>query len=404
VGELSIERRRLLGAGAALGVGGLIAAGRSANAAAVNGQGHASLSIFDFGAVGDGITDDSAAFSAALQASAAQGRMVIVPGYTYAIKQTITFNSTADVGKPWGFMCQGATLQSQITTHGDVISLISNNTVRYFQLTGALKITGSGSDGDGLHIYAPGSSIYFYNALIDGLSVEAVGGDGLVFEGNVFESSVMNSYFQDCGRNGATFAQSKGGICSAISLIGCFFSQNGNYGMAATNFDGTYGGTTDVRVYGGYCRDNQSYGFYYNNGTGGGTTIEQVGFENNCRSMTPGSPNGAHVYGLVGMQMRSCTGYDMNGGATYLLSGWFSALTLLEGCSQDSGGQMAATGKSRVVQVNGNSAGHVLMVGCSGGLDVAIGSTCTWQAQNCAGPSPFGALNIRGTMANYSLT
>ncbi len=401
MGELAIERRRLLGAGAALGVGSFVAAGRRASAATVVGQNHATLSIFDFGAVGDGVTDDSAAFSAALKASAAQGQMVIVPGFTYAIKETISFSSNADVGKPWGFLCQGATLSSQIATRGDVISLTSNNTVRYFQLTGALKITGSGSDGAGLHIAALGGTIYFYNSLIDGLSVEAVGGDGLVFEGNVFESTVMNSYFQDCGKNGATFAQSKGGVCSAIALIGCFFNQNGNYGMAATNFDGTYGGTTDVRVYGGYCRDNQNYGFYYNNGTAGGTTIEQVGFENNCRSMQPGSSNGAHVYGLVGMQMRSCTGYNMNGGATYLLRGWFSSLTLMEGCSQDSGGQMAATGKSRLVQVNGNSAGHVLLVACSGGLDVAGGSGCTWQAQNCMGPSPLGILNIRGALANY---
>ena len=399
MGELLVERRRLIGAGAALGVGGLLATSQRADAT-VTGQSRVMLSVFHFGAVGDGVTDDSAAFSAALAASAAQGRMVLVPGFTYAIKEPITFVSTADVGKPWGFICQGATLLSQITGGGDVMSLTSNNTVRYFQLTGALKITGNGSDRNGLHIAALGSSIFFYNALIDGLSVEAVGGDGLVFEGNVFESTLMNSYFQDCRHNGATFADSKGGICSAISVIGCFFNQNGNYGMAATNFDGVYGGTTDVRVYGGYCRDNQSYGFYYNNGTAGGTTIDQVGFENNCLSMAPGSPNGAHVYSLVSVQMRSCTGYNMNGGATYLLSGWFAALTYLDGCSQDSGGQMAATGMSRLVQVNGNSAGHVLMVGCSGGLAIASGSSCTWEAQNCMGPSPLGTLNIRGAMAS----
>jgi hypothetical protein len=398
--EANIMRRRLMTGVAAMGAGGLIMASQQAKAA--TSPSHATLSVFDFGAVGDGVTDDSAAFSAALKAAALQGQMVVVPGLTYAIKQPIRFVSTADVGKPWGLLCQGATLVSQITTRQPVISLISNNTVRYFRMTGGLKITGNGSESDGLHIYALSGSVFFYNAVIEGLSVEAVGADGLVFEGNVFESTVMNSYFEDCGANGATFAQSKGGVCSSIALIACFFCQNGNYGMAATSFDGTYGGTTDVRVYGGYCRDNRNYGFYYNNGTAGGTTIEQVGFENNCLSLPPGSPTGAHVYGLVGMQMRSCSGYNIYGGATYLLRGWFSGLTYLDGCSQDAGGQVAATGKSRVVQVDGNSAGHVLMNACNGGLDVVSGTTCTWQAQNCTGSSPLGALSVRNTVAKLS--
>lgn len=402
--ELRIERRHLLAGGAALTVPGLalamrptkaFAAATSATQTQISSQTQVTPSIFDFGAAGDGVTDDSAAFNAALQYSASRGQMVIVPGYSYAIRQPIAWTSTADVGEPWGLLCQGATLISSIMNGQDVITLTSNNTVRYFQLSGPLKINGSGSDGCGLHIKALSSSVYFYDILIDGLAVERVGQDGLCFEGDVFESTILNSYFQDCGHNGATFAQSKGGVCSAITIIGCFFAQNGNYGMAATSFDGQYGGTTDIRVYGGYCRDNQSYGFYYNNGTSGG--IEQVGFENNCKALPVGSPNGAHVYGLVAVAMRACTGYSSYGGATNLLSGWFSGLTYLDGCSNWS----AATTNTYVVTVNGNSSGHVYMVGCAGGVAVAGGSSCTWEAVNCTGTSPKGALNIRGTVQNY---
>jgi len=43
------------------------------------------------------------------------------------------------------------------------------------------------------------------------------------------------------------------------------------------------------------------------------------------------------------------------------------------------------------------------MIGCAGGLAVAPGSGCTWQAQNCTGPSPLGPLDMRGTLANYRL-
>lgn len=393
-----MDRRGFLWGGAATATAGLSSAGKAARAATADSR--ANPSVFDFGAKGDGITDDSAAFSKALQTAAAQGKIVFVPGFTYAVGRPITFTSRADVGRPWGLECHGATLVSKITTGKDVMVLTSNNTVRYFRLSGGLKISGSGSDGNGLHIVALSSKVFFYNAMIEGLSVEGVGKHGLLFEGNVFESTIANSYFQDCKENGATFAQSKGGVVSAINLIGCFFNQNGAIGMAATNFDAEYGGTTDVRIYGGYCRDNRSYGFYYNNGTNG-AAIEQVGFENNCRSLKPGDPKGAHVYALVGMKMRDCNGYNMYGGATYLLRGWFSSLTILDGCGQAAGGAMAATGKSRLIQVNGNQSGHVLLRGCSGGVDVIAGTHCTWQAQNCTGPSPGGDLKIRGTIASF---
>ena len=390
-----MDRRRFLWAGAAMATGG---SGAALAAPAVRSA--TSETVFDFGAVGDGVTDDSAAFSKALQAAAERGRMVVVPSLTYAIARPIRFASTQHAGSPWGLACQGATLLSKLGAGEDVMALGSAHTVRYFRLTGGLKIAGNGRERNGLHISVPTSSAFFYNALIEGLSVERVGGHGLMFSGNVFETSIQNSYFQDCGENGATFAHTKGGVCSAISISDCFFNQNGRYGLAATNLDAAYGGTTDVRVYGGYCRENQSYGFYYNNGTSAGAAIQQVGFENNCKGLSPGDPKGAHVYGMVSMQLRNCTGYNEFGGATYLLRGWFTGLTLLDGCAQSAGAAMAKTGKSRLVQVDGTDAGHVLMRACGGGLEVVSGTACTWTAENCSGPSPLGPLKPRSALSS----
>ena len=395
-----LPRRGFMMRGGAIAAAGLATTIGAQQASAAIGTPKVGPSIFDFGAAGDGITDDSAAFTQALQSAATNGVMVRVPSYTYAIANPIVFSSTMNVGTTWGFECEGAHLISKITQGSDVISLTSNHTVRYFRLAGGITITGSGLDGNGLHLFAPGGAYYLYNATIEGLSVEGVGGHGLLFEGNVFESVITNSFFQDCKKNGATFAQSKGGVCSAISVISSFFNQNGNYGLCATNFDATYGGTTDVRVYGGYCRDNQSYGFYYNNGTAGTTCIEQVGFENNCRSLQPGDPSGAHVYGQSSMFLRNCGGYNEYGGATYLLRGWFSGLTYLDSCAQAAGGAMGATGAAGLVQVNGNSSGHVLMTGCHGNIAVVSGTSCTWEAQNCSGSSPKGALSIKGTASS----
>ena len=112
------------------------------------------------------------------------------------------------------------------------MSLISNRVVRYFSITGGLTIKGTRQDKNGIRIFASGSGgKHFYNFLIDEVSVEGVGGHGLLLEGNVFEGQISNSYFQDCTLNGATFAHSNAGVCSSINVIGCYFNQNGQYGM-----------------------------------------------------------------------------------------------------------------------------------------------------------------------------
>jgi pectate lyase-like protein len=393
-----MQRRSLLAAGSMLAAAGAATTSARAAFTSTTTTTKAQPSIFDFGAKGDGITDDSAAFNAALKAAASKGQVILVPSYTYLIANPISWTSTTDVVQPWGLLGMGATLRSGITNGSDVMSLTSNNTVRYFNMSG-IKIQCTGSDGNGLHISALSSSVYFYNAAFHEIYVEGAGKHGLLFEGDVFESSISNSYFQDNKQNGATFAQSHGGVCSAISIVNCYFNQNGASGLVCTNFDAQYGGTTDVRVYGGYCRDNQQFGFYYNNGTNG-ACIDQVGFENNCKQLSPGDQNGAHVYGLSAMKMRDCNGYNMYGGATYLLRGWFNGQTVLEGCQQAAGGAMAATGLSALVQVNGSNTGNVLMRACNGNVVVSPGTACTWQAVNCTGTSPTGSLNPLGTVTS----
>lgn len=54
------------------------------------------VSVKDFGAVGDGVTDDTAAIQAALTAAA--GRVVHVPAGTYVVTATLSYNTTATFG------------------------------------------------------------------------------------------------------------------------------------------------------------------------------------------------------------------------------------------------------------------------------------------------------------------
>lgn len=349
--------------------------------------------VFDFGAKGDGTTDDSGAFSAALQASATGIGPVIVPAATYKINHTIAYSSKGNVGQPWGLLGQGALLVSGITNGSDVMQLTSNNTVRYFQLSN-LKIQGSGSDGYGLHLFCPTAALYFYDIVIDGLYVEGAGKDGMLFEGNVFEAVVRDSYFQDNKGNGATFAHSKGGDCSCIRVRDCFFMQNGNYGLLATTFDAQYGGCRDVAVFGGYMRENKSYGAYFNNGVD--IPLDGVGFENNCKKLAVGDRTGAHVYSLTDMKMNNCVGYVNSGGSTYLLAGWWLANCYLNKCAMSVEG--APANYSGLVLLNGSNAGYVLMTECAGGLDYSSGNQAFFRGNNCAGSTPIGALNPYGSV------
>src|SRR3954453_1434306 len=68
----SMQRRQFLTAGAAVSVAAGLAS--LANPAGAPGP---SKTIFDFGARGDGSSDDSGAFTAALQYAAANGQIVI---------------------------------------------------------------------------------------------------------------------------------------------------------------------------------------------------------------------------------------------------------------------------------------------------------------------------------------
>src|SRR5258708_2550876 len=258
-----MDRRNFITAGAAVAAAGLAATALSKPAAAAG----LTKTVLDFGAKGDGSSDDSGAFSAALQWAAANGGFVIVPAATYAVYNSITYASQGNAGAAWGLLGQGARIQSHMTGGQDVMTLVSYHTVRYFQMYG-ISIQGSGSDGNGIHIYSPGGNQWFYNALIQGCSVERVGKSGLLMEGNTFESQIQDCFFQD-NHDGASFANSNGGVVSTINILACSFNQTPPYAPNTSNAQNVYGGPTDVRVYGGYCRENGSYGFYYNNGTGG---------------------------------------------------------------------------------------------------------------------------------------
>ncbi len=81
-----MDRRSLIIKGSAVAAAGLLGGG--AVAQTIPAVPRTSPSIFDFGARGDGLSDDSWAFAAALQVAANEGRKIFVPAFAYAIADT----------------------------------------------------------------------------------------------------------------------------------------------------------------------------------------------------------------------------------------------------------------------------------------------------------------------------
>src|SRR5579862_1224015 len=105
-----MQRRSLLAAGSMLAAAGAATTSARAAFTSTTTTTKAQPTIFDFGAKGDGVTDDSAAFRSALSAAASKGQVILVPSFTYLIASPITWTSTTDVVQPWGLLGMGATL------------------------------------------------------------------------------------------------------------------------------------------------------------------------------------------------------------------------------------------------------------------------------------------------------
>ena len=89
---------------AAINQFGFLQSGTSAITRTIQDKLRDSVSVKDFGAVGDGVADDTAAIQAAINAAA--GRTVFIPAGTYKITDTLSYN----VSKTFGFTSPGIKL------------------------------------------------------------------------------------------------------------------------------------------------------------------------------------------------------------------------------------------------------------------------------------------------------
>lgn len=173
----------------------------------------APFNVFDFGAKGDGTTDDSGAIQAALNAAnAAGGGMVFLPLGTYLIATTLTiYSKTRLSGSGWASI---------------------------------IKVSPSINTYAGRAIRVPGSDVgVTYDILLDNFQIDgnkanvAIGGGGIGDEGSqsaidlnqVTRASLVNLYVHDAVTNGLYANNS----CQSVSVIGGEWYNNGKVGITS---------------------------------------------------------------------------------------------------------------------------------------------------------------------------
>jgi polygalacturonase len=172
-----------------------------------------SVSVKDFGAVGDGVADDTVNIQAAIDAvNSVGGGIVNVPVGTYMVNAATYVNMKANVTL---FIARGAELKA-ITNNLAVYSVVRATNVNNWSIVGNGKITGertthTGSTGEG------GEGITVFgceNFIIDGLTIQDGWGDGIYIGGNstVNQSrafTIQNCYLNNNRRNNISVTAGK---------------------------------------------------------------------------------------------------------------------------------------------------------------------------------------------------
>lgn len=186
----------------------------------------AAVNVLDFGAVGDGVTDDLAAFNAAKVAAAATNRAIYIPAPK--VYEKYYKLSAAWVLDEQSMSVFGDGTASCVVSH----SLTGDDAIRITASHVSIRdigISGISTSGNGLHINVAGGGAQAGQARIEGVWVGWMGGDGYRLtngQSNVFTDCSVD---QNSGYRPITLTSGvEGGCLIAFNILSSPFGNNNN--------------------------------------------------------------------------------------------------------------------------------------------------------------------------------
>jgi hypothetical protein len=274
-----------------------------------------SVSVKDFGAVGDGVTDDTAAIQAAIDYALTTGGICYIPAGVFAIASTIKIGSGINLYGQAGHLSSTSVLR--YTGTGDAINS-KNNAVR--QLHGTIQnlcieATSTSNTGIGLNLETFGflrvndvtvRGFASGGGFATGVKISSASGllgiDSCIYRnvqvlycGNGFDiTGVSGSQVADCILDtcGVNFMQNPNGTANAsavafklttftdrVILSNCYYKQDGSFAMSSAIKIG--GSFTTLIACGGEV--NQSVDELLIDATAVGTTVLNHNFQDRTR-------------------------------------------------------------------------------------------------------------------------
>jgi hypothetical protein len=193
------------------------------------------FNVWDYGAVGDGTTDDTAAIQAALNAAyAAQGGVVVAPASVYKITDEVAVPKSVDlIGMASGSVSDAPTGTVFLCAHADA-------QIRFGDIGDRNPGRNSGGfliDGDDIATN-PLYIGYASRRTFSQIRVTAASGDGIVIAG-AQNSEFYEIFSGNCGGHGFLLDHGAGGN----SFFGCSTNRAGGNGGAGVTFQRTNVGT-----------------------------------------------------------------------------------------------------------------------------------------------------------------
>ncbi|MGN6479491.1 glycosyl hydrolase family 28-related protein [Luteibacter sp.] len=323
---------------------GFIQAGLNAVARNVQDKARETYSVKDFGAKGDGTTDDAASIQAAINAAIPVGASVYFPKGKYLINSTVTVDLTSHSsevdGK--GLNLYGAGAGNTVIVNGtnnvgiDVVGTMATAALySYFKIVGiAITKTGAGTGDIGLRI-AKSYGVYLNDVVFLTCSV------GFTFTDCVLMTMVA-CHFRFCTRGlfAAGQVDPSGSTPNAITLLGCIF-----YGQV--EYAAWFEKGCNVVFVGGSVET-----------TAGGTGAQRFGVKINL----------AGVYGRAACSFYG-TYFERNGNTAdvWMVNGDNPCTYLFSGCTFNRLTAAEISTNALLLETNGNTAARVTLTveGCA---------------------------------------